>query len=63
MMTLRWISHPALLVAVAIAALVAIERSAHAIEVEKVTSPGGIEAWLVEDHTNPIISMGFSFMG
>ena len=63
MMTLRWISHPVLLVAVAVAALVAIERSAHAIEVEKVTSPGGIEAWLVEDHTNPIISMRFAFRG
>ncbi len=36
---------------------------AAAIEVKKVLSPKGIEAWLVEDHTNPIISLRFSFRG
>lgn len=36
---------------------------ARAIEVTRVVSPGGIEAWLVEDHTNPIISVSFAFRG
>lgn len=34
---------------------------AHAVKVERVTSPGGIEAWLVEDHTIPVVSMEFVF--
>ncbi len=36
---------------------------ARAIEVQRVISPGGIEAWLVEDHTNPIISFDLTFRG
>ncbi len=37
--------------------------SARAVEVERVVSPAGIEAWLVEDHTNPIVAVQFSFRG
>lgn len=37
--------------------------AARATEVQKVVSPGGIEAWLVEDHLNPIITMNFAFRG
>jgi zinc protease len=33
------------------------------MKIERVTSPGGIEAWLVEDHANPLISMRFAFRG
>lgn len=36
---------------------------ANATEIQKVTSPSGIEAWLVEDHTVPIIAMDFAFTG
>ncbi|MDR3435899.1 pitrilysin family protein [Telmatospirillum sp.] len=36
---------------------------ANAVTIEKVSSPGGIEAWLVQDHTNPIIAVNFSFRG
>ncbi|HSV28748.1 MAG TPA: pitrilysin family protein [Candidatus Omnitrophota bacterium] len=36
---------------------------ARAVTVEKVVSPGGIEAWLVQDHSNPIIAMEVSFQG
>jgi zinc protease len=36
---------------------------ARAVEVQRVVSPGGIEAWLVEDHSNPIISMDIAFPG
>src|SRR4029453_11827477 len=28
-----------------------------------VVSPGGIEAWLVEGHTNPLIAIRFAFRG
>jgi len=37
--------------------------SARALEIERVVSPGGIEAWLVEEHSNPILSISFSFLG
>ena len=36
---------------------------AAAVEVVRVASPGGLEAWLVEDHTNPLISVNFAFRG
>jgi len=31
--------------------------------VQKVISENGIEAWLIEDHTNPIVSLHFGFQG
>jgi zinc protease len=34
-----------------------------AMDIERVTSPGGIEAWLVESHANPLIAMRFAFLG
>ena len=36
---------------------------ARAVEVQRVVSPSGIEAWLVEDHSNPIISLNLAFRG
>lgn len=36
---------------------------AHAIEIEEVTSPGGVKAWLVEDHSIPFVALNFSFKG
>lgn len=33
------------------------------LDVRTIRSPGGIEAWLVEDHTVPVVSMSFSFEG
>jgi zinc protease len=35
----------------------------HAMKIQNVKSPGGIEAWLVEEHSVPIIAMHFSFKG
>ena len=49
--------------AVVAVALLLLARPAAAVEIERVLSPGGIEAWLVSDHTNPIISMRFAFRG
>ncbi|MDZ4734932.1 MAG: pitrilysin family protein [Rhodospirillaceae bacterium] len=37
--------------------------SASAFEIEPVVSPGGIEAWLVEDHSVPLTSISFAFRG
>ena len=34
-----------------------------AVAVKRVTSPGGIEAWLVEDHTVPVLALQFAFRG
>ena len=36
---------------------------AGAVEVQRVISPGGVEAWLVEDHANPIITLDLTFRG
>ncbi|MDG3041048.1 M16 family metallopeptidase [Roseicyclus marinus] len=33
------------------------------IDIEEVTSPGGIEAWLVEDHSIPFVALEFWFVG
>lgn len=44
-----------------IAALFA--RPAVAIDIQRVISPGGIEAWLVRDTTVPVISFSFAFEG
>jgi zinc protease len=33
------------------------------IDVKRVVSPGGIEAWLVEEHAIPLVAMNFGFNG
>ena len=33
------------------------------MEIQEVTSPGGIKAWLVESHANPLVAMRFAFRG
>lgn len=43
--------------------LAAVQAPAGAIEIQSVTSPGGITAWLVEDHTVPLVAVSFSFRG
>ena len=35
----------------------------HATKIERVVSPGGIEAWLVQDATVPLIALEFAFRG
>jgi zinc protease len=44
-----------------IATFVLAMQPAAAVEVEKVISPGGIEAWLVRDNNIPITALEFSF--
>jgi len=53
-------------IAVAFAALCAqpaFVQPASATTIERVVSPGGIEAWLVKDPSVPLIAMNFSFQG
>lgn len=51
-------------VAAAAACLFALALSpANAMTIQEVRSPGGIEAWLVEDHAIPIISARFAMDG
>ncbi len=33
------------------------------MDIQEVTSPGGIKAWLVESHANPLIAIRFAFRG
>jgi zinc protease len=40
-----------------------LSRPAHAMKIQEVTSPGGIKAWLVEAHENPLLALRFSFEG
>ncbi len=41
----------------------AVARPAGAVDIQEVVSPGGIVAWLVEDHALPVIAMSYSFSG
>ena len=47
----------------AFAALVLFALPARAVTIDRVESPGGIEAWLVQDHTLPIVTLELSFRG
>ncbi len=48
-----------------IAALVilVLPLPAAAMQIDRVVSPGGIEAWLVQDHSIPAVAMEFGFRG
>ena len=37
--------------------------AAAATKIERIVSPGGIEAWLVQDSTVPLVSLQFAFFG
>ena len=43
--------------------LIIFAAPASAIEIQRVKSPGGIEAWLIRDTSMPILSIEFSFRG
>lgn len=53
-----------LVVAAVAACLLAISANgATAMKIQAVKSPGGIEAWLVEEHSVPLIALRFAFAG
>ncbi len=47
----------------ALSLLVLAVLPANAMQIQKVTSKKGIVAWLVEDHSRPILSLQFAFSG
>ena len=46
-----------------IAGILLFPNSAEAMKIQKVKSPGGIVAWLVEEHSLPLVAMRFAFDG
>ena len=55
-----------IIIALAVAALflsVTLSRPASAMNIQTVKSPGGIEAWLVEEHSVPLMALRFAFDG
>jgi zinc protease len=46
-----------------LALLLVVAGRAEAVEIKEVTSPGGIRAWLVEQHSIPLIAMAWEFEG
>jgi zinc protease len=53
----------ALMAFLACAAVAVAAPAARAMSIERVVSPGGIEAWLVSDRTLPLIAVEFAFVG
>ncbi len=54
--------NPIKTLAVAAIALAAAS-AAQALEIERVTSPGGVEAWLIRDRTAPVLAIHAAFPG
>lgn len=52
-----------LLLLAACAPLLLAAPRAHAMPIERVASPGGIVAWLVQDRTLPLVALQFRFRG
>jgi zinc protease len=48
---------------VAFAAVSLSSSRAEAMRIQEVRSPGGISAWLVEEHSVPLMAMRFAFDG
>ncbi|MFA5900581.1 MAG: pitrilysin family protein [Hyphomicrobium sp.] len=51
------------LAAFAVAIFATLSSPANAMKIQSVKSPGGIEAWLVEEHAVPMMAMRFAFDG
>ncbi|HEY2110421.1 MAG TPA: insulinase family protein, partial [Dongiaceae bacterium] len=68
-LTAPWLAARRVLVALRLGALLACllpllaPAAMAANKVERVVSAKGIEAWLIEDHTNPLISVTIGFHG
>ncbi|KAB2848730.1 MAG: insulinase family protein [Hyphomicrobiaceae bacterium] len=59
----RFVSMPLAALACLVFALLTPSSPAQAMKIQKVVSPGGIEAWLVEEKAIPLIAMHFAFVG
>lgn len=58
---MRWLIGFIFIAPVFLATLLLSMQPAAAVEVERVISPGGIEAWLVRDNSIPVTALEFSF--
>ncbi len=56
-------THPITLLGTMLVTLGVMQTPAQAITVQPVTSPGGVSAWLVEDHSRKVISLFFGLRG
>jgi zinc protease len=63
MQTPRRISRAIILAILLNFPLMLLGAEAHAMKIQSVKSPGGIEAWLVEEHSVPLMAMRFVFDG
>ncbi|HSM20371.1 MAG TPA: pitrilysin family protein [Hyphomicrobiales bacterium] len=63
MAAMRAFKHAGFLAGLLVLLILSAARPLHATEIQRVVSPGGIEAWLVEEHTLPLVSMHFAFRG
>jgi zinc protease len=59
---MRWARHVPGAIAAALC-LIVFAGPADATKIERVVSPGGIEAWLVREPTVPLIALDFAFLG
>jgi zinc protease len=53
----------ALFLVMAVAALTLTPSEAQAMKIQEIKSPGGIKAWLVEEHSVPLVALRFAFEG
>ena len=58
---LSWVQ--TLFFAASLLLILSIILPAQAVIAQQVTSPSGIKAWFVADHTNPILTVKFTFRG
>ncbi len=47
----------------ALVSIITLISPAQAMKIQSIKSPGGIEAWLVEEHSVPLMAMRFAFEG
>jgi zinc protease len=52
-----------ILTALALPTTIQAEPAKRFMNIQEITTPGGIKAWFVEDHAAPVISMQFAFAG
>jgi zinc protease len=58
-----WRQRPAAAIALAFVAIGLLAAPAQATTIERVVSPGGIQAWLVRETSVPLITVDFTFTG
>lgn len=62
-MPVRSLSFQALALSLLAFVCILIPRTASAVEIQRFTTPGGINVWLVEENTVPLITMNFAWRG